>query len=220
MKASSLHAIILALSVFSIGAQAQELPLQQASSTSQANGETAAFKERAMPPSGFAWQGFKNVTILHPDGWFEHTMESGHKIPMHVLAMSPEQFSREGHFETGFTIQIIENPQKFGNIDAYKAVLLYLKPFIDSHRTPGDTLMLEQSQRGERQLTFYRYRDAPAGQKPVIVHKYIVASRQFDSVHVFTFESPEVSWTENWKNYGTPILKMLALAINMPISKN
>jgi hypothetical protein len=46
------------------------------------------------------------------------------------------------------------------------------------------------------ETTIVRYRDAPPGLKPVIIHKFLIANDAADSVHMFTFESPESSWEE------------------------
>ena len=181
---------------------------------------TEAFRALPPPPEGFSWQPFKNVAFLRPDGWSQNTLESDQQIPMHVFAVGPQPFSKEHLFETGLTVQIIDSPQKMAGLDAYKAVLAYLKPFADAHKNPSDTILFDQQQKGEVQLTYWRFRDAPAGQKPIIVHKYILASKQFDSVYIFTFESPQDNWDENWRKYGTPILKMPVVFVNMPISEN
>jgi len=63
--------------------------------------------------------------------------------------------------------------------------------------------------------TFFRYRDAPPGLKPIIVHKFILANNSADSVHVFTFKGPADSWEENWAKYGTPILSKVNILPNV-----
>jgi hypothetical protein len=79
-----------------------------------------------------------------------------------------------------------------------------LKPFLDAHKKE-EVLFLEQSTKGDFERTFFRYRDAPPGLKPIIVHKFILANNVTDSVHIFTFESPVDLWQDNWARYGTPI---------------
>ena len=134
---------------------------------------------------------------------------------MSVYAASPEQFSESKQFEMGVTLQIISGPRALRDIPAKKAALLYLKPLLDVHKRE-DFLILERNTNGDFELTFARYRDAPPGLKPVIVHKVILASDVADSVHVFTFESPEETWQENWDRFGTPILGKVNLLPNLP----
>jgi len=40
----------------------------------------------------------------------------------------------------------------------------------------------------------------------------MIANNELDSVHIFTFESPEATWAENWRKYGTPILRLVFIA--------
>lgn len=134
---------------------------------------------------------------------------------MSVYAASPEQFSDSKQFEMGVTLQIISEPRALRNLPAKQAALLYLKPFLDAHRRE-DFLILDSKASGDFERTVARYRDAPPGLKPVIVHKFILANDVADSVHVFTFESPEATWKENWERFGTPILGKVNVFPNLP----
>jgi len=168
-------------------------------------------RQLAPPPDGFAWQVYQNCAFLKPAGWNGLSKEDrAQKIPMGAYGISPEPFSFDKDFETGFTVQILVNPQKNAGIPASKAALLYLKPFFEAHQK-SDVLLADQSEQGDRHNTIFRYRDAPPGLTPIVVHKYIVADDAADTVHVFTFESPESSWAANWKSFGTPILGKIAI---------
>jgi hypothetical protein len=168
------------------------------------------------PPEGFIWNLYKNAVFPKPVRWRERQMATNTAgISITVFATSPEEFSPTKQFEMGLTVQIISGSQRIRGIEAKKIALVYLKPFLDAHKKE-DVLMLEQSARGDFERTFFRYRDAPPGLKPIIVHKFILANNVTDSVHVFTFESPAESWEENWAKYGTPILSKVNLLPNMP----
>jgi hypothetical protein len=168
------------------------------------------------PPDGFVWQLYKNVVFLKPKKWNEHERdEQIAGIPYTTYAASPEDFSDTKQFEVGLTVQLIINPQRIRGIDAKKMALVYLKPLLDSHKKE-EILILEQSTQGDFERTFFRYRDAPAGLKPIIVHKFILANNVTDIVHIFTFESPIELWEENWSKYGTPIIGKLNVLPNIP----
>jgi hypothetical protein len=168
------------------------------------------------PPDGFEWQLYKNAVFPKPKQWKERTREAvSGGIPMNLYAASPEDFSDTRQFETGMTLQIISGSQRIRGIEARKMAILYLKPFLDSHKKE-DILLLDQKTRGDFELTFLRYRDAPPGLKPVIVHKFVLANNASDSVHAFTFESPVELWDENWAKYGTPILSRINVLANLP----
>lgn len=161
------------------------------------------------PPDGFVWQVYKNTVFPKPRPWNEREMATASMgIPFTVYSASPEDFSATKPFEMGFTVQIISGSQRIRGIDAKKMAMAYLKPFLDVQKKE-DVLIANQSARGDFEQTIFRYRDAPAGLKPVIVHKMILANTVTDSVHVFTFESPAQTWDENWARYGTPILSRI-----------
>jgi hypothetical protein len=169
-----------------------------------------------LPPEGFKWKLYKNALFLKPDAWNERTKTAtSGGIPITAYAASPEDFSETKQFEMGVTLQIISGSQKVRGIEARKMALIYLKPFLDAHKQE-DVLILDQSARGDFERTFFRYKDAPAGLKPIIVHKFLLANNATDSVHVFTFESLAESWEENWAKFGTPILSKVNVLPNVP----
>ena len=158
------------------------------------------------PPAGFVWQLYEDATFLKPSTWYERERATTtNAFPVTTYATSPEHFSQEKPFEMGLTLQVIRDSQKIIGVAARQVALVYLKPFRNAHKEK-DVLLFEHDTKGEFDHIFFRYRDAPPGLKPSIVHKYIVANNITDSVHAFTFESPAPSWDENWAQYGTPIL--------------
>jgi hypothetical protein len=168
------------------------------------------------PPDGFRWQLYKNVVFLKPVAWNEGEIAQNIAgIPFTTYAMSPEEFTRTKQFEMGATIELISSPQRIRGIEAKKFVLVYLKPLVDTHKKE-DVLMFEQKTKGDFEQTFFRYRDAPPGLKPIIIHKFIVANNATDNVNVFTFESSVETWNDNWTKYGTPIISKLNVLPNVP----
>jgi hypothetical protein len=167
-------------------------------------------------PEGFEWRMFHEAIFLKPTGWNERgksAISSG--IPFDVYAASPDEFSEDKAFEMGFTLQIMRKPEQPKEMDASRMVLGYLLPFLEAH-PPKDALMLDQKEKGDQELTIFRYIDAPPGRKPIIVHKFIMANRKTDIVHAFTFESPQATWNEHWAKYGTPIFSKLSITSQMP----
>ena len=45
----------------------------------------------------------------------------------------------------------------------------------------------------------------------MIVHKYVMANNVTDTVHVFTFETPEERWEADWAQFGQPIMSKVAV---------
>jgi hypothetical protein len=178
-----------------------------------------AMKSQLPPPAaGFDWKLYKNAAFLKPAGWNEREAKPvAGSFPTSTYATSPESFSEAKPFEMGFTITIVSGTQRLRGLEAKKAVALFLKPILDTHKKE-EVLMLDQRPNGDYERTVFRYRDAPPGLKPVIVHKFILANNVTDSLHIFTFESPESTWAENWEKYGTPILSRLQVVAQLPIN--
>jgi hypothetical protein len=162
-------------------------------------------------PEGFVWRTYRGALFARPAEWRERTAVQGvtkNGIPMTVYAASAEEFSESKQFEMGITIRAIIHPHQIAKVDATKMAYIYLQPFLEAHKPP-DALLVDRNRRGDSENLVFRYRDAPSGQTPIIVHKFVVANDKLDSVYVFTFESPEKTWDENWKKFGTPLLSKL-----------
>lgn len=165
------------------------------------------------PPEGFTWQVYKNAVFPKPAEWTERELPpTKGPVVMSAYAMSPENFSAQRPFETGFSVQIITGPKRRMNLEARTMAMATIRPILSSHRK-DEILILDQKSGGDFQQTFLRYRDAPPGLKPIIVHRFMPANEKTDTVHVFIFESPEDRWDENWARFGTPILQRVNVVV-------
>jgi hypothetical protein len=162
-------------------------------------------------PEGFVWRAYRGALFARPSEWHERTAVQAvtkNGIPVTVYAASPEEFSETKQFEMGMTIQAIVQPRQIAKVDASKMAYIYLQPFLEAHKPPN-VLLVDRSKKGDFENLWFRYRDAPSGQTPIVVHKFVVANDRLDFAYVFTFESPEATWEENWTKFGTPFLKNL-----------
>jgi hypothetical protein len=208
-------AVLLAASLLSAGTAARA---QASMPSSPAEIRKAIQSQLPPPPEGLVWKLYRNAVFLQPAKWHERERAGQVAgIPTIAYAASPEMFTETKPFEMGLTVQIIDGPHKVLGVDASKMALAYLKPFMDLHK-PEEILRFEQNRRGDFEYTFFRYKDAPKGLKPIIVHKFLLANNVTDTVHVFTFESPEASWNENWKKYGTPFLGKVNVLPHVPVN--
>lgn len=55
----------------------------------------------------------------------------------------------------------------------------------------------------------YRYRNAPGGVPPIILHKYFQASEKEDFLNIVTFETTDDKWEHYWNNQGKTILEKI-----------
>lgn len=174
------------------------------------------FSERHAP-HGFVWQRYGGAVFLKPLGWSARERRPANPLPVMIYAMSPENFSEDTPFETGFTVQIMRDCAKSLHIGATALAQAYLKPFKDARRA-GEKIFLERRAIPTGELTFYRYLDAAPGQTRVIVHKFVVANDAADSVYAFTFESPAADWDFNWARFGTPIVSQIELELEIKVN--
>ena len=161
-------------------------------------------------PTGFAWRQFRDVAFLLPNGWFEHTMvSSDNGFNLYTYATSPTDFSVKDKFETGFTIEIFSDLYKNKRIKA-KTMAAMLITSVKKE----DILLLDSESHPGLEQYYMRFKDETHGLTPIVVHRFMIANEQTDTVHSFTFESPKDSWTKNWDEFGTPILKDIRLIMS------
>jgi hypothetical protein len=167
------------------------------------------------PPEGFEWSLYRDVMFLKPLEWNELTR--GDYLNS-AYGASPEAFTATKNFEMGFTIQIFKGTDAMHGIKAKAAALAYLKPFVDAHK-PEEILKAKTQTAGTTDMIILRYQDAPSGETPIIVHKFVVSDDTLDIVHAYTFESPASSWDKNWDSFGTPIISHLRTMGTAPMKK-
>lgn len=187
--------------------------------------ETQQIKaEAGPPPAGFEWKIYKDAYFLKPQGWNEDEKFRlvGNVFPLYTYVTSPQKFEYgKKPFDTGMTLEIVSfTKNKIKNLNTEEtAKAMTIGPIIASHKKE-DILSLSEKTNGPFKQVVFRYRDAPAGMAPIIVHKFIVINSGNDSVNTFTFESPEQSWDSNWEKYGKSIFKHIAVFPNIsPIEK-
>lgn len=186
--------------------------------------ETASVPEEVRnqlppPPEGFVWRMYKNVLFIKPDQWHEQVRdESSEKITLKTYAASAENFSASKPFETGMTVQIMSGFKTSTKIPARELALLYVKPSLEKLAAgpKEDVLIFDNKTNGTITNVVLRYRDAPTGMTPIVIHKFLVANNATDSVHIFIFESPETNWNENFERYGVPFMRKLNIVFQLP----
>lgn len=162
------------------------------------------------PPVGFAWKLYGEATFLKPIAWHEHEhVITTNAFPTTTYSTSPESFSKTKPFEMGLTLQFMRDSYQNIKVDAKQLAGVYLQPHLDAHKK--SIIFFERKANNHVDWIFLRYKDAQPGRQPAIVHKYIMADTAADCVHIFTFESPEKSWKQNWEKFGTPILSQVGL---------
>lgn len=180
--------------------------------------ETIALVKSALPaaPGGFEWAIYRNCAVLKPNGWNEGSIpdDPASKV-IGAYAFSPEEFSEQKQFEHGFTAQVIAGFKAANKVEPSKGALLLMKPIIDD-RPKSDILLFKDNKYPDRISYVLRYRDAAAAKTPIIVHKYMIARDADDTLHIFTYESAEAKWEDNWKAFGEIVMGKIAVIPFLP----
>ena len=153
--------------------------------------------------SGFEWVVFKNCAIPVPSVWHQYSKES-------TFVSSVESVEDERIFETGLTIQFLDDVEKTYKVPASVAALSVY------HEMKNDTLNTElNSSYNEKEdgmkIYVFTYENAPEIVKPITIHKAIFANDKTSLMYIFTFESPSETWEHNWSKFGSYMLGQIAI---------
>ena len=156
---------------------------------------------------GMEWKKLDElgVAVQIPLSWHPNVKRGAQ---FRTVAFSPKPLDANGAFEVGFTASLLWDKQ--GNTDP---VRLLHELFQGIKANPKNTVIRDSFQESNgRGSVIVRYRNASEGEAPTIVHKMLVADRGDRVVWVFTFESPEAEWEEQWK-MGERILGRVYLPV-------
>lgn len=178
-------------------------------SASHADTTTAAAAITA--PEGYSWQVLPTCFVLQPDGWGAKTTDHTEDGVRHYFwATSPEDFSVERPFETGFSVEILFG----GGINGTPANALAATVLTPWYEKFGEKMekaeLYEESEHNGYRMYRFQYEDASAS--PALkVQKYLVTDSSDFSVTIFTFESPVENWEKNWGEFGQMLMDNVGL---------
>lgn len=160
-------------------------------------------KKLPTPPKGFEWRSLKNIAVLKPSTWFEYKTKD-------IYTTSLESIEKNGIFETGLSIQSTYNIQKEQGAPALVGAIQYIEKIQKNKANKIFQFKHHKFQNAQNLEAFtITYRNAPLAAKPIIVHKYIQVNNIKSYVNIITFESPEKTWNQHWKNEGIPIFSKI-----------
>lgn len=151
-------------------------------------------------PAGLEWKRLEaiNMAVLVPLGWKRHEKRGPYQ---RVASFSDEPLDRDGRFERGLTIRLFWHPQAAAGNEALAvdSLLGSLASGITADERNNKVINATlESQHGKR-VMIIRYRNAPEGQMPIIVHCMHIGDPRTGLVHQIILESPEPTWDDNWK---------------------
>lgn len=156
---------------------------------------------KALPP-GLEWAIFRGVAVPVPSEWNQLTQES-------TFVSSVESIKKKGIFETGLTIQVIENIQKEYKAPASIAALNLYRDV--KNETDNKILSSSAEEKNGIKVFVFTYENTHDLADPVKIHKVVFANDSTSVIDIVTFESPIKTWEKYWEQYGKNMLNKIIL---------
>jgi hypothetical protein len=172
-----------------------------------------SFNDAALPdaPDGFAWQKIEpiDVAVLTPIGWKEHQRDIGYS---RIFAFSDEPLDAKGFFETGLTVKLLWHPYFMPGTEekAVDDLLVGIAKGIKNNTADNTVIRGTREVQYGKPMLVVRYRNAPKGMTPIIVHTVAIGDPQTGLVYQFIFEGPESRWEKIWE-IGDQIMSRLII---------
>jgi hypothetical protein len=175
-RMKALHCILVLLLLLSTGAQAQDAP------------------------AGYSWQAFKpgKIAVLKPDGWF---VKAESRNGTEGLFISQEPIGPGGEFQTGLSVNFVSGIRARANVTATDYARSFLATAAEKH-----TVLTSFGKPLAEGIAGLGLRVRVAEEPPYIIHYFLIADDNADSLHLLFFEAPEASWESAWK-HGQLMLK-------------
>jgi hypothetical protein len=146
-------------------------------------------------PPGFTWVAVPGAatTLLRPDGWFVKTEDKNGTISSFITL---ENIDEAGRYQTGLSFNFIRDISK----KAGQSARMYAIAFVQEAQRTKDVIKEPWGNQLDTGLlgVGIRFRE-PVDGVPLLLHMYLIADDQADSIRLFIFESPEQGWDEAWK---------------------
>jgi hypothetical protein len=188
-------------------------PVSTASPSSPPIQFRPAVRESALPPApkGFVWQRLEaiEVAVVTPESWKMHQKDDA---VTKTFAFSGDPLNDKGQFETGLTVRLMWHPQTLpGNeAKAAESVMAGIAKAIYNNKSDNQVIRSTLDDKAGKRVMIIRYRNAPAGLPPIVVHAMAIGDSRTGLVYQIIFESPERQWDDSWK-IGEQILSRVSV---------
>lgn len=146
------------------------------------------------PPTGFSWVNFDaaRCAVLKPNGWHLKWETNGKTAAMFI---SKETIETAGRFQTGLTVNFIAKVKKSTGLKSSKYAQAFLGQAEQKHPQPlkkAFTVKLGKNING------FGLRVKLEESPTQIVHYFLIADDNEDSLTLMIFEAPNSSWNSDW----------------------
>jgi hypothetical protein len=149
-------------------------------------------------PQGFQRHQFRRIKASFPCpiGWFTRERAETGCIAGYL---TQEDTFKEGFFETGLTINFLEEVSESTSVMPSEYVAAYA--LLGTSEKKVLIPVTETNKNGQRRLTYRLTGDE------ITIHYLLIANDQQDSLYIVFFESPAREWTTAWKTGETMFAK-------------
>ncbi|MGE0332907.1 MAG: hypothetical protein AB7P37_19685 [Ramlibacter sp.] len=162
-------------------------------------------------PAGMAWWRIEeiDVAVPVPDGWKQHRKDGP---SFRTFAFSDQPLDRNGLFERGLTVTLLWLPQLPAGSEAQATEIMLRGLAAQIQKSPDNKVLTGTlEEKSGKRVMVIRYRNAPSGIPPIIVHTMFIGDPRTGLVYQIIYEGPEATWEDNWK-IGEQILKRVYVA--------
>ncbi len=156
------------------------------------------------PPNGFEWVECKEIkgAFLKPKNWyFKKVIKENSK----GYFISKENIDKEGMFETGLTINVIQNLHKKLGVSPTKYAIHFMEAAASANKLKDKW----ENKMGPFNSIGFRY-DKKQENRVFTFHNFLVANDKTGTLYFFIFEAPSKSWDKAWE-LGHIMLKKLMI---------
>lgn len=145
------------------------------------------------PPAGFSWVNFDaaRCAVLKPNGWH---LKWETKEKTAAMFISKENIDTAGSFQTGLTVNFMAKVKKSTGLKSSKYAQAFLGKAEQEHPLLKKAFTVKLGKNINGFGLRVKMKDAPTQ----IVHYFLIADDNEDSLTLMIFEAPDSSWDSDW----------------------
>lgn len=172
------------------------------------HGEMEEYKLLPPPPEGFKWHKFEevDVTVLAPENW---CISSTEKQDLYIGTISEKSVDNTTT-KTCFIVQVMDELMENKEVPASKYADILRKRIIGNMEN-SVIKTAPPKKRYSFSTSLIQFTHKPASEEPITCHTYFVAHDVNNRLYIFSFESPNKSWSGNYKKYCVPMMENIMI---------
>ena len=126
-----------------------------------------------------------------PDNWF---LNFEQKDNTYAYFIAKEDYTKEGFYKTGISINVITNIKK---VDSFEYIKLFIKELKKKVEVIEESDLIEYGSFKQFILLYKSF--STDLDKNIMIHEVFISNDKTNSLYFIMFEFPVVEWETNWK---------------------